>query len=183
MKPLTPKHALFVREYLKDLNGTQAAIRAGYSAKTAKVQASQLLTRLNVQEAIAAGQKERFCEIDTSIERIRREIALRAFANMADYTKIVDGKRVLDTEKAYTRDQMAAIQEITEDVTGGTGDGERKKVIRAKWKFTDSLKALELLSRHRGMLQDRVKHEGAIGLHDLTDEELKAEFARLTGGR
>ncbi|ENG5503925.1 terminase small subunit, partial [Yersinia enterocolitica] len=44
MKQLTPKQELFCREYLKDLNATQAAIRAGYSEKTAQVQSSRLLS-------------------------------------------------------------------------------------------------------------------------------------------
>ena len=54
----TPKQARFVEEYLIDLNGTQAAIRAGYSAKTAAQQASRLLRNVKVQQAIATGQKE-----------------------------------------------------------------------------------------------------------------------------
>ena len=44
-KVLTPRQARFVEEYLKDLNGTQAAIRAGYSAKTANEQAAQTLSK------------------------------------------------------------------------------------------------------------------------------------------
>lgn len=52
MANLTPKQQRFVDEYLIDLNATQAAIRAGYSEKTAKVIAAQNLSKLNVQEAI-----------------------------------------------------------------------------------------------------------------------------------
>ena len=52
---LTPKQDAFVREYLIDLNATQAAIRAGYSAKTAKEQAARLLSNVNVQGAIQSG--------------------------------------------------------------------------------------------------------------------------------
>lgn len=53
---LTPKQAAFVREYLVDLNATHAAIRAGYSAKTADVQGPRLLGHVGVKAAIAAGQ-------------------------------------------------------------------------------------------------------------------------------
>lgn len=49
---MNDKHKRFADEYLVDLNGTQAAIRAGYSPKTANVQASQLLTNLNIQTYI-----------------------------------------------------------------------------------------------------------------------------------
>ena len=56
---LTAKQLVFVREYQIDLNGTQAAIRAGYSPKTANEQAAQLLAKLSVREAIDAAQTAR----------------------------------------------------------------------------------------------------------------------------
>ena len=56
---MTPKQAAFVREYLVDLNATQAAIRSGYSANTARAIASRLLTKVNIQEAVAEAQAER----------------------------------------------------------------------------------------------------------------------------
>ena len=56
---LSPKRARFVEEYLIDFNGTQAAIRAGYSPKTADRQANQLLRKLEVQQAVEAGRKKK----------------------------------------------------------------------------------------------------------------------------
>lgn len=58
-RPLTPKQEMFVREYLIDLNATQAAIRAGYSAKTAMEQGHQLLHKTSVKAAIQAGMDKR----------------------------------------------------------------------------------------------------------------------------
>ena len=58
-RPLTPKQDMFVREYLIDLNATQAAIRAGYSAKTAEEQGYQLLRKTSVHAAIQAGMNKR----------------------------------------------------------------------------------------------------------------------------
>lgn len=58
-KPLTPKQAMFVKEYLIDLNGTQAAIRAGYSEKTAQEQSSRLLSNVIVKAAIDSALQER----------------------------------------------------------------------------------------------------------------------------
>ncbi len=58
-KALTPKQEAFVREYLIDLNGTQAAIRAGYSAKTANEQAARLLANVSVADAVQAGMDAR----------------------------------------------------------------------------------------------------------------------------
>lgn len=56
---LTPKQAAFVAEYLVDLNATQAAIRAGYSRRTAKSQGQRLLTNVDVADAIKAGKEKR----------------------------------------------------------------------------------------------------------------------------
>ena len=56
---LTDKQKRFVEDYLVDLNATQAAVRAGYSAKTAEQQAYQLLQKTSVSEAIAAAQAAR----------------------------------------------------------------------------------------------------------------------------
>ncbi len=59
MAKLTPKQQRFVDEYLIDLNATQAAIRSGYSEKTAQEQSSRLLSNVMVSEAIELAQKER----------------------------------------------------------------------------------------------------------------------------
>lgn len=63
---MTPKQEAFVREYLIDLNATQAAIRAGYSEATASEQGSRLLGNVKVAEAITQGKEQRAekCEID-----------------------------------------------------------------------------------------------------------------------
>jgi hypothetical protein len=57
MPKLTPRQARFVAEYVKDLNGTQAAIRAGYAAKHASAQSYQLLQKTTVQAAIAVAAR------------------------------------------------------------------------------------------------------------------------------
>ena len=69
MKKLTPKQQRFVEEYCVDFNGTQAAIRAGYSKNTATEQASRLLRNVNIQAAI----KERLDELAmTAGEALKR---------------------------------------------------------------------------------------------------------------
>jgi phage terminase small subunit len=57
--PLTPKQQTFVAEYLKDLNATRAAVRAGYSAKTAQEQSSRLLSNVMVAEAVQKAMDKR----------------------------------------------------------------------------------------------------------------------------
>lgn len=73
---LTPKQAAFVIEYLKDLNGTQAAIRAGYSERTANEQASRLLANVNIATAVQKAMDERSertkIDADFVLEGIKR---------------------------------------------------------------------------------------------------------------
>ena len=77
---LTPKQQLFVEEYLVDLNATQAAIRAGYSKKTANEQGSQLLAKRSIGEAVAEAQATRSERTgitqDEVIQGLKKEAAL-----------------------------------------------------------------------------------------------------------
>lgn len=73
-KKLTPKQILFCKEYLKDLNATQAAIRAGYSEKTAKEIGCQNLTKVNVQEYLSKQLSERIEKIDLTVENVLNDI-------------------------------------------------------------------------------------------------------------
>jgi len=70
---MTPKQETFVREYLIDLNATQAAIRAGYSERTAEQQGSRLLSNAKVAEAVAAGKSERAAKLDIDALWVLRE--------------------------------------------------------------------------------------------------------------
>lgn len=81
---LSAKHAKFVAEYLKDLNATQACIRAGYSKKTAKQQGSRLLTNAAVRAAVDAKGEKLLEKADVTSERIVGEFARYAFAPKLD---------------------------------------------------------------------------------------------------
>ena len=80
---LTPKQARFVSEYLKDQNATQAAIRAGYSEKTANQQGSRLLAHVGVAAALAPGQQNVAAKAEVTVHSLAaeleeaREIALK----------------------------------------------------------------------------------------------------------
>jgi len=67
-----PRQGLFVREYCKDLNGTQAAIRAGYSVDSAKEQASRLLSNANIQAAIRELRDETLRKLEANVEELVR---------------------------------------------------------------------------------------------------------------
>jgi len=70
VKPLTPKQSVFVQEYLIDLNATQAAIRAGYSKKTAMEQGCRLFSNVKVKEAIQAGMDKRAERTDITADYV-----------------------------------------------------------------------------------------------------------------
>ena len=81
---LTPKQALFVAEYLVDRNATQAAIRAGYSAKTAEQQGYRLLRNAQIQAATAKGREQRLARVQKTADDVVFLLSDMAFANRAD---------------------------------------------------------------------------------------------------
>lgn len=70
MAKITPKQQRFCDEYLVDLNATQAAIRAGYSAKTANEQAARLLAKVSIKEFIDARMAEKTSELIASQDEV-----------------------------------------------------------------------------------------------------------------
>jgi phage terminase small subunit len=73
-KELTDKQQMFAKEYLIDLNATQAAIRAGYSEHTAKSQGNRLLTNVDVAEAIQKAMDKRADKVETEADWVLRTI-------------------------------------------------------------------------------------------------------------
>jgi phage terminase small subunit len=82
---LRGKQARFVQEYLKDLNGKQAAIRAGYSPRSAEVLASQTLRNPKVQAAIAAAQAARARRVHLTQDAVLEELKVLAFSDLSHY--------------------------------------------------------------------------------------------------
>lgn len=156
MAKLTAKQKTFVEEYLVDLNATQAAIRAGYSAKTANEQGSRLLANVKVREAVQEAMDKRSVRTEITADNVLHEIAKLAFSNMMDYiTVLPDGMATIDLSM-LTRDQAAAIQEMTVDVLKQHGDDEGH-VQRVRFKLADKKGNLELLARNLKLLTDKVE--------------------------
>lgn len=84
---VTDKQQRFVDEYLVDLNATQAAIRAGYSERTAVAQASRLLRNVNVAAAIAERQAKLSDKAEITQDRVVAELAALSFYDPADIVK------------------------------------------------------------------------------------------------
>lgn len=139
MPKLTPKQACFVEEYLADLNATQAAIRAGYSAKMAGRIGFQLLEKTGIQAAIQAAQRERSARTGITADRVVQEIARVAFSSLRDVMTWGPAGAQVRPADEITPEAAAAIAEITETNTG------------VKVKLHNKVAALEQLAKHVGL--------------------------------
>lgn len=173
---LRDKQRTFAEEYLIDLNGTQAAIRAGYSPKTANQQASRLLANANIRAYIDRKLAERSRRTGINADRVLRELARVAFVNAADL--IDDGSGLIrDEAKA---DDTAAISSVrVKTIPTDAGD-----IVEREIKLTDKNKALDMLCRHLGLYADRnAAEEGAGGVVVLPEVQVEPVPAGQEGAR
>jgi phage terminase small subunit len=165
-KKKTEREEVFAREYIKDLNGTRAAIAAGYAKKSAHVASSRLLKKDKVKDLIARLKGRQFEALDFSANKILAELCKTGFANLADYVRVVDGEAHIDFS-TMTRDQASALQSIeTESYTieGDEDEGLPDKVVtKTKFRMNDKLRALELLGKHLKLFVDRTEVSGPGG--------------------
>lgn len=148
---MTKKQKRFVEEYLIDLNATQAAIRAGYSPDTAKSIGSENLTKPDIKAHIAKAMAERSMRTGVNADRVIIELAKIAFVNAMD---VIDQKTATVREDA-SADDTAAIQSVKVKSFGEDG-------LEREIKMADKLKALELLGKHLGMFQDKLRISGSL---------------------
>ena len=158
---MTRKQDRFVKEYLIDLNATQAAIRAGYSPKTANEQGARLLANVSVQEAIAKAMAERSKRTGISQDRVIQELARIAFVNPQNVINPKDASVKADA----TEDDLACIQSVKVK----TMDGEKGKSVEREVRLNDKMKALELLGKHLGMFKDKLEVDADMDLNITID--------------
>ena len=150
-RPLTAKQLRFKDEYLKDCNQTQAAIRAGYSPASAKLSGHRCITNDTILRMILEKQKALASECHVEAKAVIDEIKKLAFANMADYTRIdANGKPEIDLTQ-MTRDQAAALSEIT-NRKSFSKDGGGSEHYGIKFHSKDA--ALEKLCKHLGLYKE-----------------------------
>ncbi|WP_168395140.1 terminase small subunit [Acinetobacter indicus] len=179
MPKLTAKQQRFVEEYLIDLNATQAAIRAGYSEKTAQQMGSENLLKPVIAEAIQEAQNKRAERTEITQDMVLQELAKIGFSNMLDYMTKTDSGDLVPDFSALTRDQAAAISEITvETYTEGRGE-DAEEVKRVKFKLGDKRAALVDMGRHLGMFKDKIEHSGKIEISDISDDALDKRIQEL----
>lgn len=155
MSELTAKEQRFVDEYLVDLNGTQAAIRAGYSEDSAAVIAFDNLRKPNIARAVANRQLAIRQKLQISAEAVVRETARLAFADIRNVARFNDerGVQFLDDDE-LSDDAAATIAEVSSETTyrpGKRKDDEGMNVEKRRVKMHPKLPALELLAKLIGM--------------------------------
>lgn len=122
MRKLAPKQELFCKEYLVDLNATQAAIRAGYSKRTAKSQGQRLLTHVDIGPRLQELMDKRSKKVEIDADWV-----LKGIKDLTD--RLVDGE---DPSKAYKGFELAGrhlkmfTDKIEQDVTVAVTEIHRK---------------------------------------------------------
>ena len=160
---MTEKQRLFVAEYLVDRNATQAAIRAGYSPKTAYSIGSENLTKPEIRKAIQDKLDHIEEELGITRDRILREYRNIAFSDITDYVQLEKTEAginiVFKPTEDLTIDQRRALQSI------------RKTQSGIDIKTHDKHKALEFLAAYLGMVeQDKQDREYNIALDGESQE-------------
>ncbi len=145
---LTARQARFVAEYLIDLNATQAAIRAGYSEKTAEQQGPRLLGNVGVAAAIHSAQAKRAQRTEITQDRVLKELARIGFADLRKAVTWGEAGVVLVDSAKVDEDTALAVSEVSQGPNG------------LKIKMHDKLAALEKIGRHLGMFKDGAEDQG-----------------------
>ena len=161
MSKLVEKQERFINEYLIDRNGTQAAIRAGYSPKTANEQASRLLANVNVQAELKKRMKAREKRTEITQDKVLKELATIGFCKITDYLSVVNGSLIVKDTSEIELDRIPAISRIKPSQAG------------LELVFHDKVKALELIGEHLGMWKDNSVNTDALERLDSILSEMR----------
>lgn len=193
---LTPKQRAFVREYLIDLNATQAAIRAGYSEKTARSVAAENLTKPDIAAAIEAAMKLRAERTDITADRVLKELAKIGFA---DIRKAVKWQSAMTTEEDNPEGgdiaviktvvtntvQMVASDDLDDETAAAIAEVSQNATGGVKIKLHDKRAALVDIGRHLGMFKDRMELTGKDGeaiKHEISADDAFGKLAAALDG-
>jgi phage terminase small subunit len=165
---MTPMQTLFVEEYLKDLNATQAAIRAGYAESGARTEGTRLLANADIAEAITAAKAERSKQTGIDAAWLLKRLADEADADLNDIYDEAGGLRpVKDWPLIWRKGLVGGIKAIEERDEEGNVVGMIREV-----KLSDRVKRLELIGKHIDVqaFREQVAHSGGVTVN-VTSED------------
>jgi len=186
---LTAKQQRFVDEYLVDLNATQAAIRAGYSQKTANEQGARLLANVSVKEAVARGMNERSGRVGITQDMVLRELAKIGFSDIRKVVRwgetmvrMADGDEgEADDMVPYHGLSLIDADEIDDNTAAAIAEVSQGR-DGLKVKLHDKKGALVDIGRHLGMFAAPGHIELDAELKRLEIQKRKAEIAAIEKG-
>lgn len=172
---ISGKRLRFVAEYCVDQNGTQAAVRAGYSARSARQQATRMLSDAAICVEIEARCAKISADLGITAERVLAEQARIAFGGMSRFLRIGDdGEPVIDLSNCTPEDLDQLVEVQVEAFIDGRGE-EAKRFRRIKLKPMDKQRALEFLGKHLGLFKDP-----AADAQDVATDAVRDLVAALT---
>ena len=167
---LTPKQQRFVDEYLVDLNATQAAIRAGYSAKTAGSIANETLTKPEIAAAIQQAMQDRSDRTQITADAVLQELGRIGFSDMRVFATWGANGVTLNESASLKDDSARCVAEVSETRTKDGG--------AIRFKLHDKVAALEKIAKHLGMFGEKAS-EDFSDLSKLSDDELEQMRRKL----
>lgn len=167
---LEDKQEMFCREYLKDLNGTQAAIRAGYSAKTAHSIANENLIKPEIHNYIQELKAKRAEKLEISANKVLEELAKIGFSDLKDFLNNDYSLKNLDQ---IDTSKSGAIQSIQKEII----QGETYTNTTVKFKLHDKLSALEKIAKHIGFFEKDNEQQNKV-FHPAPSEERIKEIKK-----
>jgi phage terminase small subunit len=163
MGKMTPKQKRFCDEYLIDLNATQAAIRAGYSEKTATVIGAENLTKPNIKEYI----ENRMAEKESELIADQNEV-------MKYLTAVMRREMTESVVVTLSKETSSYVPDMNGKMRKETVKEEFPEIVKIPARLSDSNKAAELLGKAYGIYTERVEQEVDMDLTitvDYGDEE------------
>lgn len=186
MTKLTDKQDMFCREYLKDLNATQAAIRAGYSDKTARNIAGNLLTKVNIQNRITELKSQRIEQAKIDANYVLTRLVEIDQMDIADILHDDGTLKPISEWPQVWRTYMSGI-DISE-LWDGRGEDREQIGLLKKIKWPDKVKNLELIGKHIDVqaFSTKIDHSSSDGTMSPTAEgrdKRKARIQELLSGK
>ena len=171
MAKLTAQNKRFCEEYIIDLNGTQAAIRAGYSERSAGSIAHDLLKKPEIKTYIQRLQLARSLRTQITADRVLSELAAVGFSNLSDAVTADKNGVVLADLDNLPLEVQSAIAEVS-SFTKTSPEGH--EVTTTKIKMHNKMTALTQLAQHLGITSDfnvAIHTLAKYGIYLKRDEE------------